>query len=46
MVNDLLPCLDKGQVDEDLSRLVVGSLAFGLVCKTIPFLSPIHNGTL
>jgi RNA-directed DNA polymerase len=46
MVNDLLPCLDRGQVDEDLSTPVVGSLAFGLVCKTIPFLLPIHNGTL
>jgi hypothetical protein len=46
MVNDLLPCLDRGQVAEDLSRPVVGSLAFGLVCKTIPSLLPIHNGTL
>jgi len=46
MVNGLLPCPDRGQVDEDLSRPVVGFLAFGLVCKTIPFLLPIHNGTL
>jgi hypothetical protein len=46
MVNDLFPCPDRDQVDEDLSKPVVGSLAFGLVCKTIPFLLPIHNGIL
>jgi hypothetical protein len=31
---------------EKAARAVVGSLAFGPVCKTILFLLPIHNGFL
>lgn len=46
MVNDLLPCQDRDQVAEDLSRPVVGFLPSRLVCKTIPSLLPIHNDTL
>ena len=46
MVNALLPCQDRDQVVEDLSRSVVWFLPSHLVCKTIPSLLPIHNDTL